>query len=343
MNTGLPLPPFYDSHHVDRIFRVPYAERAMQAEAWAAQYDIQPAAEDQVRVALLAIDVQNTFCLPDFELYVGGRSGLGAIQDNQRLVEFIYRNLGLITQFFPTLDTHQAAQIFHSIFFVNEAGDHPGPMTLISAGDIERGVWKFNEHLAESLGVDPAYVQAHLRHYTRELEREGKYALTVWPYHAMLGSIGHALAPIFEEAMFFHGVARRSQPDFQIKGDEALTEHYSAIGPEVLNGPDGRPVGVANTRLIQKLLAFDVVLVAGEAKSHCVAWTVQDLLDGILEMDHELARRLYLLEDCTSPVVVPGVVDYTDAADAAFARFAAAGMHVIRSTDPVERWLPPRP
>jgi hypothetical protein len=30
------------------------------------------------------------------------------------------------------------------------------------------------------------------------------------------------------------------------------------------------------------------------------------------------------------------VVDSTDEAEAAFARFAAAGMHVVRSTDPIE-------
>jgi nicotinamidase-related amidase len=54
--------------------------------------------------------------------------------------------------------------------------------------------------------------------------------------------------------------------------------------------------------------------------------------------DHGLAAKVYLLEDCSSPVVVPGVVDYTDEADAAFARFADAGMHVVRSTEPMESW-----
>jgi len=29
-------------------------------------------------------------------------------------------------------------------------------------------------------------------------------------------------------------------------------------------------------------------------------------------------EKVYLLEDCTSPVVIPGVIDYTDLADAAF-------------------------
>jgi nicotinamidase-related amidase len=84
------------------------------------------------------------------------------------------------------------------------------------------------------------------------------------------------------------------------------------------------------------LLTFEAVVVAGQAKSHCVAWTIADLLE-----HHDLrglAQRTYLLEDCTSPVVVPGVVDYTDEADAAFQRFEAAGIHVVRSAEPIDRW-----
>ncbi|HEY5574504.1 MAG TPA: hypothetical protein VIK64_15895, partial [Anaerolineales bacterium] len=54
--------------------------------------------------------------------------------------------------------------------------------------------------------------------------------------------------------------------------------------------------------------------------------------------DEDLAEKIYLLEDCSSPVVVPGVVDFTDQADAAFERFARAGMHVVRSTEPIESW-----
>jgi hypothetical protein len=40
-----------------------------------------------------------------------------------------------------------------------------------------------------------------------------------------------------------------------------------------------------------------------------------------------------LLDDCASAVVVPGVVDFTDDAEAAYARFAAAGMRRVRSTE----------
>jgi len=52
----------------------------------------------------------------------------------------------------------------------------------------------------------------------------------------------------------------------------------------------------------------------------------------------EMLGRIYLLEDCTSPVVVPGVVDYTETADLIFRRFGEAGMKIVRSTEPIESW-----
>jgi nicotinamidase-related amidase len=324
------LPPHFDPRRVGEVWRVNYEARAREAAA----LGLRPAADDSYRVALLAVDVQNTFCVPGFELFVGGRSGTGAVDDNRRLCEFIYRNLETITQFLPSLDTHRAMQVFHALWLVDENGGHPEPYTLVSYEDVESGRWRANPAVADALGLDRDYMQRHLVHYTRTLAAGGKYDLTIWPYHAMLGGIGHALVSAVEEAIFFHGVARHSQPAFQVKGDKTLTEHYSMLGPEVLEGPDGESLGEKNTQLIESLLDFDAVIVAGQAKSHCVAWTIDDLLEG----ERRLAERTYLLEDCTSPVVVPGVVDYTDEADAAFERFAAAGMQIVRSTDPIERW-----
>jgi nicotinamidase-related amidase len=329
----LPLPAHFDAGGAGEVWRVPYEERAREASAWAEEHGLGPAADDRFRVALLAVDVQNTFCVPGFELFVAGRSGTGAVEDNRRLCEFIYRNLGAITQVFPSLDTHQAMQVFHAIWLVDEQGNHPEPYTLVSAADVESGRWRANPAVAGALGRDLDYVERHLAHYTRRLSEGGKYDLTIWPYHAMLGGIGHALVSAVEEAFFFHSVARHSQPEFQVKGHEPLTEHYSMLGPEVTEGPDGDPLGEMNTALVEKLLGFDAVVVAGQAKSHCMAWTIDDLLEV-----PDLAERTYLLEDCTSPVVVPGVVDYTDEADAAFQRYADAGMHVVRSTDPVQGW-----
>ncbi len=169
-------------------------------------------------------------------------------------------------------------------------------------------------------------------HYVEALQKSGKYALTIWPYHAMLGGIGHALVSSVGEALFFHSVARIAQTDIVTKGDTPFTENYSVIGPEVLTGPMDETLGMHDNRFIQKLQEFDRVIVAGQAKSHCVAWTVSDLLDDIMRVDPQLAKKIYLLEDCTSPVVVPGVVDHTDAADAAYERFAAAGMNIIQSS-----------
>ena len=123
----LPLPAHFDPSRVGEVWRVPYEERAREAPAWAAQHGIRPAAEDERRVCLLAVDVQNTFCIPDFELFVAGRSGSGVADDNRRLCEFIYCNLGTLTQVFPSLDTHHAMQIFHAIWLVDEHGEHPPP------------------------------------------------------------------------------------------------------------------------------------------------------------------------------------------------------------------------
>ena len=330
----LPVPAHYDPERVGEVWRVPYEDRAREARAWAQEHDIPPAADDEPRVCLLAVDVQNTFCIPEFELFVGGRSGTGAVDDNRRLCDFLYRNLDTITQIFPSLDTHHAMQVFHAIWLVDEEGNHPDPYTLVSPEDVAAGRWRVNDAVAEAIGIDPDYAARHLDHYTRALAGGGKYNLAIWPYHAMLGGIGHALVSAFEEAVFFHGVARYSRPEFQVKGDNPLTEHYSMLGPEVTEGPDGDVLGGKNMALIERLLEFDAVVVAGQAKSHCIAWTIDDLLDE----EHGLAERTYLLEDCTSPVVVPGVVDYTDEADAAFERYAEAGMHVVRSTTPIEQW-----
>jgi nicotinamidase-related amidase len=333
----LPLPPHFDPSRVDQVWRVPYEDRAHEASAWAVMHGLRPAADDAFRLCLLAVDVQNTFCIPDFELFVAGRSGTGAVDDNRRLCEFVYRNLGAITQILPSLDTHHAMQVFHAIWLIDEHGNHPTPYTLVSAEDVANGRWKVNPEVAETLGIDVDYAKAHLAHYARRLAEGGKYDLTIWPYHAMLGGIGHALVSAVEEAVFFHGIARESFPEFQVKGDNPLTEHYSMLGPEVTDGPNGERLGGKNTELIDKLLTFDAVVVAGQAKSHCLAWTIDDLLEDE-DLREELAERTYLLEDCTSPVVVPEIVDYTREADAAFERFEVAGAHVVRSTDPIERW-----
>jgi len=330
---NLPVPEFFDAAKVGAVWRIPYEERARQARDWAHQTGLQPASDSTTRTWLMLVDVQNTFCIPEFELYVGGRSGRGAVEDNARLCRFIYRNLGNITHVTATMDTHKALQVFHAIFFVDKNGNHPAPYTDIRASELRDGTWKFNPALADEFSIAPEYGQQMMMHYAEELEKKGKYALTIWPYHAMLGGIGHALVSSVEEALFFHSIARNTQYEMEIKGEKPFTENYSVIGPEVLTGPMGEPLGAHNAKFIEKLQLFDRLIIAGQAKSHCVAWTVQDLLNDIQATDPALAKKVYLLEDCSSPVVVPGVVDHTDAANAAYQRFAEAGMNVVKSTE----------
>lgn len=338
----LPVPEHFDPDRVGELWRVDYARLALAAREWARRHDLRPAAADELRLCLLLVDVQNTFCLPDFELFVAGQSGTGAIDDNVRLCRFLYRNLGRVTAIHATLDTHTVFQIFHPEFWVDEAGRHPEPLTTIHVADVEAGRWRVDPQAAPNLGYDaPDELDAYALHYVRRLAEVGKYELMIWPYHAILGGPSHALVSAVHEAMFFHTIARSSQSHYEVKGDRPLTEHYSAFRPEVTRDHRGRLIAARNEAFIETLLAYDRVAIAGQAKSHCLAWTIQDLLGEIRDRDPELARKVYLLEDCTSPVVIPGAVDFTDEADRAFARFAEAGMHVVRSTDPVADW--PRP
>ena len=131
----------------------------------------------------------------------------------------------------------------------------------------------------------------------------------------------------------FHSYARGVQSWVEVKGGNALTENYSVLRPEVLMRHDGQPLGQRNT----------AVVIAGQAASHCVKSSIDDLLDEIVAQDKQLARKVYVLADCMSAVTVPDgkggfFADFTPQADEALRRFADAGMHVVRSTDPIETW-----
>ena len=335
----LPLPEHFDPARVGELYRVAYPERARDAVEYRVRHEVAPARTDRSNVGLLLVDVQNTFSLPGFELFVAGRSGRGALDDAVRLSAFLYRNLASITRIHATMDTHRAFQIFHPAFLLDEKGRHPAPMTAISLEDVESGRFRVNPEASGALGRgDPGLLDRHLLHYCRLLSRDGKYRLMVWPYHAMLGGIGHCLVPAVEEAIFFHTIARESQAHFELKGASPLTENYSALGPEVLEDEEGNAIAPGNDALLERLLSYDALIVAGQAKSHCVSWTVSDFLVEIRRRDAGLARKLYLLEDCMSSVVVPGVADFTEDAERAFSQFEAAGMHRVRSSEPMDTW-----
>jgi hypothetical protein len=69
----LPVPGHFDASRAGEVWKVPYEDRASEAPAWADRHGVRPAAEDRFRLGLLVVDVQNTFCVPGFELFVAGR------------------------------------------------------------------------------------------------------------------------------------------------------------------------------------------------------------------------------------------------------------------------------
>ena len=82
------------------------------------------------------------------------------------------------------------------------------------------------------------------------------------------------------------------------KGSSVFTEHYSAIKADVPDPAD--PGTQENQGLVAALAQADVVAVAGEAGSHCVANTVRDLADSF--GDNRLVSKIVLLQDAVSPV-----------------------------------------
>lgn len=327
------IPGFFNPKNADQVYRVPYQNITEDAANYRDKNKVANASGDALKVALMPIDVQNTFCIPGYELFVQG-----APDDNIRLAKFIYENLGRITKIFPTMDTHTLLQIFHPLFFVDANGKVVPPMTFVTSQALKDGSIQVNPAAATNLGWSYTHLVQHVTHYVEKLEQKSKYSLTVWPYHAMLTGIGHALVSIVDEAITFHSIARNSTPGIEIKGGNPFTENYSVLSPEVLTTFNGTNVAQRNTKFIETLLNYDVVIITGQAKSHCVAWTIDDLLQDIAAKDPSLAKKVYLIEDCTSPVIVPGIVDYTQEANDAFARFAAAGMNIVQSTLPMDQW-----
>jgi nicotinamidase-related amidase len=341
----LPIPQFFDPKHAaDFHYRPDAAQLLDAATTWRGQHAIKPAAADEMRVHLLLIDVQKDFCFPEGTLYVGGRSGRGAIDDSRRIAELVYRNLDVITDITTTLDTHLAFQIFFPSFWLDKTDRPLAPFRTISSDEIAAGDVRPNPATAKWLcGGNYTWLCKQVLYYCQELERAGKYQLYLWPPHCLLGSDGHALAGVIHEARMFHAFARTSQSHVEVKGGNPLTENYSVLRPEVLSRFDGAALAQRNTQFIQTLLAADAVVIAGQAASHCVKSTIDDLLTEIAAVDRKLASKVYLVTDCMSSVTVPDgqggfVADFTAQADAALQKFADAGMHLVKSTDPITSW-----
>jgi nicotinamidase-related amidase len=312
------VPKFYDAERIGTLF---YPDLAVIAAA-ADEAQLPPAAADAVPVQLLVIDMQIDFCHERGRLNVPG-----ALGDIRRLVEWIYRHAEHLTSLICTLDSHLPYQIFHPAWWADAQGVHPAPFTLITAAEVEAGRWR------------PLVLPEFSRRYVQQLEAGAKKVLTIWPYHVGLGGVGNALDQELWSAVMWHALARKTQPAFWTKGTVPETENYSAIQPEIL--VPAHPQGRRNTALVTALGQAGYVVVAGEAESHCVLETLEDLVEAWRGQPARL-DRLDVLRDCMSPAVHPAV-DFHALALKQFAKFEAQGVHFVESTAelPFLRGAPP--
>ncbi len=313
------LPAFFDAEAVTPL-RLPRYAEIEAAATLARAAGVRPAEEDTRRVAVFGIDCQVGFCTPGASLFVPG-----ADADMSRAATFILRNAARITRLIFSLDTHTAYQIFHPAFWRDAAGAPPAPLTAISAAEVRAGRWR---------PADPAH-DAWALAYCEALEGTGRYMLTIWPYHTMLGALDHALVPGLFEVAHYHALLRTSPVMLETKGQHPLTESYSVLEPDVKH-IGSKVVGCFNQPLLDELLSFDEVIVFGEASSHCVRATLRSMQEALEERSPELLRRITLLTDCMSPVPavcgpdgapLPGL-DFPAEAAASLRAFEAAGMRL---------------
>ncbi len=302
------FPTFYDPAKVNEVYS-PNVQRSFDLGLAAFQH---PASEDKQRVLLWLVDMQIDFVFP---APIGRLSVPNALDDTRRIIEWLYRNVQSVTHVAASLDTHMPFHIFYPTWWQNEKGERPAPYTVITAQEVHKGVWK------------PITEAEWSTYYVDTLENVGKKQLMIWPFHCMEGTEGRALVPALAEAIMFHSVARMDQPTYLTKGTIAQTEFYSVVEPEVKY--PGHPDGKLNVRFLEIVSQFDLIYVAGEARSHCVLETMRSVLRHFAKQP-QILGKLRFLDDCTS-----SITGFEEATEAEIRRFAEQGIRLVKAADPL--------
>jgi nicotinamidase-related amidase len=236
------------------------------------------------RTVLFIIDPQIDFCDSQGALFVPG-----ADDDMLRLAAMIRHNRSRIEDIHVTLDSHHFVHVAHPVFWIDSHGRHPQPFSVIQRSDVKEGRWR---------SYNPGF-QARAYAYVQSIEDSGRYVLTIWPPHCLIGSRGHAIVPQLFEAML-EWESEFNVVNIVTKGSNMFTEHYSAVRADVIDPDD--PSTMLNTRLIDTLRRCDAdtrILIAGEALSHCVANTIRDVANEFSEAE---VKKFVILEDASSSV-----------------------------------------
>lgn len=235
------------------------------------------------KYAILGIDLQNDFVLP-----TGALSVPNAMDDAERIAAFIRKNGDKIKHISLTLDSHYPIHIAHQSYWKDKNGNEPALFTSISYDDVKHGVW-FAQY--DPMGA---------LHYLEELEKNGKKH-TIWPPHCISGSDGWAIVKPVKEAVDEWCVKNASFYNLCFKGEHPSTEHYS-IFKAAVTIPNHRNTQF-NQELIHVLSLYDEIIIFGEAATHCVRESLNDILENV----PDLAKKITVLTDCMSPI---GTIDY---------------------------------
>jgi len=267
-----------------------------------------------IKVHLLVIDPQNDF----MDQKGAALPVTGATEDMKRLASFINLHGKKLDDIHVTLDSHQVVDIAHPAWWRNQKGEMPGPYTLISADDIEAGIWTPR---------NPSLRQRSLE-YARTLEATGKFQLYIWPPHCLIGTLGHAVQPDLMESLLVWQEKNHAMVDFVTKGTNPYTEHYGGLLAEVPDPTD--PSTLLNKDLLETLVEADVILIAGEALSHCVKETLNQIADNIGD---EHIKKIQILTDCCSPVAAaPNGPDFPAIAEQWLKEIQTRGVQVTSTT-----------
>ncbi len=233
-----------------------------------------------MNTVLFIIDPQNDFCNPKGSLFVPG-----AVADIDRIVGMIDNYGQSIDEVVLTADDHLPNDISHPTFWRDKVGEPPRPFSQISYQDYEEG--KFVPAAPEDAKVVESYIQ--------QLEEAGK-AHTIWPEHCISGTWGAEIdSKLLEKLIEW---TRRSNRHYQIirKGWYPYSEHFGAFEAEVPYPMEESTL--FNTPLARKLDKFSRILLAGEAKSHCVCHTVAQMINKA----PELVAKTTILTDAMSTI-----------------------------------------
>ena len=249
------------------------------------------------KTQILIIDPQNDFCdLPSAYRPVDPLSGerqapalpvQGAHADLQRLAVFIREGLEHLDDIAVTLDSHHRLDIAHPTFWRTGEGTAVAAFTQITAEQVRDGSFAPR---------DPAALPRTLA-YLEALQGRGRYTLMVWPVHCEIGSWGHNVHADVKAAYNLWEERCLGIVQMIAKGANPWTEHYSAVQAEVPDIDD--PETQLNRALIERLDRADLLLIAGEASSHCVKATTEHIVD---HLPSGRVDKVVLLSDCMSPV-----------------------------------------